>query len=430
MRGPDAKVALVGVNRPGYRSLALAYLEAAVAADPRLSTVSVIRFDVDVTVDPWRVAYRLCRLDPQPDIVALPVFCFTARHVFELARVVDRALPGVKVVAGGPEVGPLARDVLIAQPSIDAVVRGEGERAFCDLLFAYMRGGDPGSVPGVTARVDGAVVEGPQREPVADLDTIASPYQGRAHPTDGSVYLETYRGCPHRCAYCYEGKGERRIRSFSWERIAADIDAVASVPGMRSFSFIDPVFNLSTERLERLAAILEPYAARGLQLHTIEVDIERVDEQQAALLKRAGVVSVEAGPQSVGRRALELVRRAFDPERFRAGVEACRSAGIAVECDLIIGLPGDTDTDVLSGIEFVLGLDPGRVQLSTLHVLPGTELWSRADELGVVFDPEPPHEVIATRELAFDELRRLEELGNAVAAVYRARVAPKGDAMA
>ena len=41
-----------------------------------------------------------------------------------------------------------------------------------------------------------------------------------------------------------------------------------------------------------------------------------------------------------------------------------------------------------------------------------------------VFDPEPPHELIATRDLSFGELRRLEEFGRAAAAVYRARVRP------
>ncbi len=424
MKTEVLKVALVGVATPGYRSLALDYLEAAVAADPRLARVATLRIDCDTSTDPWWTAYRVLGLDPAPDVVAMPVYCWTARHVFEAARVVKEAAPDTMVVLGGPEVGPVAADVLARHPEVDVVVRGEGEFTFPDVLCSLSRGGDVSSVPGVAARVaDRVVVAGP-RPDCANLDDIPSPFPGRAHPTDGSAYLETYRGCPHRCAYCFEGKGSTRIRSYSWERIAADIEAVASTPGMTSVSFIDPVFNLTPERLARMAEILEPHARRGLRLHTIEVDIERVDAAQAMLLARCGVASVETGPQTVGRRALTACGRAFDRERFAAGVKACREAGITVECDLIVGLPGDTIDDVVAGIEYAIGLDPGIVQLSTLHVLPGTELWERADELGLRFDPEPPHELIATRDISFGDLRRLEELGRAAASVYRARVGP------
>lgn len=418
------RVALIGVSSLGYRSLAMDYLEASVAADPRLGSVAVTRIDTDASTDPWWLAFRVASLRPVPDVVAFPVMCWTARFVYDAARVLKAQLPAVSVVLGGPEAGPQAADILRQRPYVDAVVRGEGELTFPDLLFAYTRGGDPAAVPGVSARVDGRIADGPEREPVADLDTLPSPFLGRHHATDGSAYVETYRGCPHTCGYCYEGKGSTRIRSFSWERIAADIDAVASTPGMMSFSFIDPVFNLTRDRLERLTEIMAPHAARGVRLHTIEVDLERIDAGQARLLARAGVASVETGPQTVGAAALAACRRSFDAERFARGVAACKDVGIAVECDLIVGLPGDSMDDVLSSLDFVIGLDPGIVQLSTLHVLPGTDLWNRAQEFGLVFDPEPPHELIATPDMTFTELRRTEALGRAAAAVYRARIKP------
>lgn len=421
MSARQLRVALVGINQSGYRSLALDYLEAAAKADVRLD-LALTRFDVDVTTDPWWIAYRLLSLEPPADVVAMPVFCWTARAVFDVARLVKEVWPNTLVVLGGPEVGPIAEEVLAAHPAVDAVVRGEGEFAFAELLLSHSRGGEIAGVPGVSAREGARVVSGPDRPPLEDLDRLPSPFQARAHATDGSAYVETYRGCPHCCAYCYEGKGSTRIRSFSWDRVAADIEAVAATPGMRSFSFIDPVFNLTPDRLRRLAEIMAPHVARGVRLHTIEVDIERIDAEQAALLATAGVVSVETGPQSVGSRALETCRRTLDRDRFAQGVAVCRSAGISVECDLIIGLPGDTSDSVREGMDFVIALDPGRVQMSTLHVLPGTHLWEHAEDLGLRFDREPPHEVIATPDIGFTELRRLEVLGNAAAQAYQARL--------
>jgi len=418
-------VALVGMSWPGYRSLALAYVRAYAAADERLAgRVGFATIESDSQADPWWIAYRVLAMEP--DVVGFSVTCYNARAVYEAASIIALARPATRVILGGPEVTSIAEEVLAANPAVTAVVRGEGEITFTELLVALLGDRPLWPVEGVTSRKqDGSVVSGPDRPLIADLDSIPSPYlTGILEPLDGAAYIETYRGCPHACAYCYEGKGYGRLRSFSRERVASEVALFAQSPSVRSMSFIDPVFNLTTDRLTWLAELLEPYAARGLRLHTIEVDIERVDADSAALLARAGVASVETGPQTIGEKALAHCRRGFNRERFIAGVEACKNAGISVECDLIVGLPGDTGDDFMAALEFVLACDPGKIQFSTLHVLPGTELWEHAEELGLVFNPAPPHEIIATRDMNFGSLRRAEIFGSALTRVYAARITP------
>lgn len=422
MRSPRLKVALVSLNIGEHRSLSLGYVRAYSQSDPRLAGLAgFVTLDLESGTDPWWVTYRLSRMEP--DVIGFSVMCWNARAVYDACRFLRLVLPDVFIVLGGPEVAPIAEDVLEDNTAVDAVVRGEGEETFAELLHVLSKGRSPWRVEGVTARRDGEIVSAPDRAPIADLDAIPSPYlSGALQPADGVAYVETYRGCPHRCAYCYEGKGIRRIRSFSQERVEAEVAAVVSAPGVRSFSFIDPIFNMNRERLEWLTALMEPHARRGVGLHTIEVDIERIGPAEAAMLRRAGVLSVETGPQSTGTTALEICQRGFDRERFVAGVEALKAEGIAVECDLIVGLPGDTADDVMDGMGFIAGLDPGRLQMSTLHVLPGTDLWERAEELGLVYNPVPPHEVTRTQEIGFADLRRLEVMGKALMDHYRARV--------
>ena len=403
-------VALVGISRPGYRCLANGYLRESLKRDMRLPSLAVATLEFDTDVDAWWVLYQVLSLTPAPDVLCFSVYCWNARIVYEVLRLLEKVRPDQQVVLGGPEVGPIADDLYVRFSQITYIVRGEGEQVLCDVVHALWRGGDLTLLP--------------RREPVEDLDTVPSPYSD-AHPPaiDGSAYLETFRGCPHRCAYCYEGKGISRIRTFSWQRIAQDIEYMATIPGMQSFSFVDSVFNLTKERLERLSDILEPYARRGLRLHTIEVDMERIDDEEARLLKRAGVVSVETGPQTTGAAALACCNRTLDKAAYLRGVEACKRVGIRVEADLIIGLPGDTVDAVLESIRFALRADPGVVQASTLHVLPGTLLWEEADKLGLVFDSEPPHEIVATRDIDYLQLRDLEVFSSALGALYRAQLA-------
>lgn len=413
---------LLALNSPGYRSLALGYLRAYAKADSALAgRVAFETLDLDTDVDPWWVAWRVLGLEP--DVLGISVTCWNARHVYEVCRIVASVRPECAIVLGGPEVGPDAEDVLARHPEVRVVVRGEGEVTFASLLAELARGGKAWRVDGITLRKGDEVVSTADRALVANLDDLPSPYlTGVLAPVDGGAYLETYRGCPHRCAYCFEGKGYGRIRSFSDARIAAEIDAVATAPGMSTFSFIDPVFNLTDERLAKLAGWMAPHVSHGVRLHTIEVDIERIDAASAATLRAAGVASVETGPQTVGERALAACSRPLHREKFAAGVEALRGAGISCECDLIVGLPGDEVYDFLAGLRFCFGLDPGKVQSSTLHVLPGTELWERAAELGLEFDGEPPHEVIATPDVGFRDLRRAEVLASSLQSVYRARL--------
>lgn len=416
------RCAMLALNSPGYRSLALGYLRAYAQSDRRLAgRVAFETLDLDTDVDPWWVAWRVLGLEP--DVLAISVTCWNARAVYEVCRIVASVRPECAIVLGGPEVGPAAEEVLAAHPEVGVIVRGEGEFTFADLLVELAGAGKAWRVDGIALRHDGVIVATPDRALVGNLDDLPSPYlTGVLTPTDGGAYLETYRGCPHRCAYCFEGKGYGRIRSFSGERIAAEIDLVATTPGVKTFSFIDPVFNLTGERLCMLAERMAPHVARGVRLHTIEVDIERVDPESAAVLRSAGVISVETGPQTIGAGALEACHRPFSAQRFVAGVTALREAGISCECDLIVGLPGDDAYDFLAGLRFVLALDPGKIQSSTLHVLPGTELWERATELGLEFDREPPHEVIATPEVGFRDLRRAEVLASSLQSAYRAHI--------
>jgi len=402
-------VAFVGISQPGYACLANAYLRESLKRDTRLPSLAIATLEFDTTVDAWWIVYDVLELQYAPDLICFSVYCWNAATIYTVLGILKEIRPDQKIVLGGPEVGPIADELYERFPHITHIVRGEGERAIGDVVHAILRGGDLSLLP--------------QRDPIENLDDIPFPYSEAYPPaTDGSAYIETYRGCPHKCSYCYEGKGVSRIRSFSWERIAQDIERMATTPGMQSFSFVDSVFNLTKDRLQKLSDILAPYAERGLRLHTIEVDIEQIDDEQALLLKRAGVVSVETGPQTIGEKALELSNRTLDREAYMRGVEACKRAGIRVEADLIIGLPGDSVETVLESMRFTLGTDPGIVQASTLHVLPGTTLWDQADDLGLTFDKNPPHGVIETRDITYTDLRNLEVFGHALGALYRARI--------
>ncbi|MBN2404884.1 MAG: hypothetical protein JXE06_04825, partial [Coriobacteriia bacterium] len=94
------RTVLVGLNSPGYQSLALGYLRAYAQADSRLAgRVAFQTLDLTVEVDPWWVAYRVLALDP--DLVAISMTCWNARSAHEFCRIVKQARPQTLIVMGG-----------------------------------------------------------------------------------------------------------------------------------------------------------------------------------------------------------------------------------------------------------------------------------------------------------------------------------------
>src|SRR5437867_4094812 len=100
---------------------------------------------------------------------------------------------------------------LVAEPFVDAAVRGEFEVAVPDLADALNAGGDLSSVDGVTWKRAGEVVVNPDRPLLKALDDL--PWHDR-DPVPGDQYIVELRtrdpcfmvmagrGCPFRCTFC------------------------------------------------------------------------------------------------------------------------------------------------------------------------------------------------------------------------------------
>jgi hypothetical protein len=70
-----------------------------------------------------------------------------------------------------------------------------------------------------------------------------------------------------------------------------------------------------------------------------------------------------------------------------------KQQGLSFELQLIYGLPGETLASFRQSLNFAMSLDPPDLAVFPLMVLPGTELWQKADGLGLRFDPDPPYYV-------------------------------------
>jgi radical SAM superfamily enzyme YgiQ (UPF0313 family) len=224
---------------------------------------------------------------------------------------------------------------------------------------------------------------------------------------DGDVVWELSRGCPFRCAYCYESKGSSGSRPFPLERIEAELELFVR-SGVNYIFVLDPTFDADPTRA---ALLLDLFRAKApLMRWKFEIRAELLDK---GLVRRFGTLdcSLQIGLQSVRRETLETVGRpGFDRAAFARKTAMLGAAGVSFGLDLIYGLPGDGLLDFEEGLDFAIGLEPNHLDLFPQALLPGTELADRAGELGIEADSRPPYLVRATRELPAQALASADAL--------------------
>jgi hypothetical protein len=387
---PDPDPALARANVP----LASGYLKACAPAEAagsiRILPRELANHGGDRLLLDWL-------LEQDPALAGFSCYLWNLERSLGLARRLKETRPGTRIVFGGPEV--VEGQPVLASPAVDAFVLGEGEPVFPGLLEA-LRLRRP--LPRRT------------RAPLAELATIANPYLAgalEAGPQE-PLYLETQRGCPQRCSYCFYGKQFPTLRLFP-EPVPAGVFALAREREVPEIYLMDPSFTAAQGLEERLKRIAELNSTL-IPLHT-ELRLEAVTPEVARLLGRAGFRSVEAGLQSTNPEALRLIRRAFQREAFLRGAENLRAQGIAIRTGIILGLPADSLESFAATLEFLkqAGLAEG-AEVYPLALLPGTELRRRASRLKLEFMGLPPYWVLRTDRMSEPDLFRAVRLAGDV----------------
>lgn len=85
-------------------------------------------------------------------------------------------------------------------------------------------------------------------------------------------------------------------------------------------------------------------------------------------------VSVELGLQTIHEKSAEYIRRGYDLSCYDRAVSRLKAAGLNVVCHIILGLPGESKTDMLQSVDYACKSGIDGIKLQLLHVSRGTDL--------------------------------------------------------
>lgn len=91
-------------------------------------------------------------------------------------------------------------------------------------------------------------------------------------------------------------------------------------------------------------------------------------------LNQVKPVWIELGLQTVHEKTAEYINRGYKLEVFDKAVQSLNKIGIDVIVHLIIGLPGETKSDIIDSVKYVSSMNISGIKLQLLHVLKNTPL--------------------------------------------------------
>ncbi len=179
--------------------------------------------------------------------------------------------------------------------------------------------------------------------------------------------------------------------------------------GCCQFKFVDRTFNLD---LKASAAILQFFLDRyqpGLFLH-FEMSPDRLPESLRVLIQEFPPASLqfEVGIQTFNEEVARRTSRRQNNAKAEENLRWLRAhTGVHIHADLIVGLPGESLDSFAAGFDRLVALQPHEIQVGILKRLRGAPIARHTAEWQMIYDSQPPYEILQNRDLDFATMQRL-----------------------
>lgn len=243
------------------------------------------------------------------------------------------------IVCGGPHATAMPEEVL-EKSHCDAVVMGEGELTFHDLVQRYKKNEMKFSeIPGIAYIEDGAVRINTKRPLIKNLDELPLPardlldlsvYPGLYYKKGKrETYLTSSRGCPYNCVYCSNPVWKHQkpwYRLRSPEKVADEIEYLVKDLGF------DEIYDQTDEfngNLKWAKALCDEIIRRGLKVNLkAQLRSDHMDPELASKMAAAGFWLALFGVESGNTRTLAGIDKRTTPEMNYRALKMMKDAGV------------------------------------------------------------------------------------------------------
>ena len=327
-------------------------------------------------------------LDGPEQVFALSLFRNNADLSLWVAKLLKQRRPSSFVILGGPET--IEDPEPYSQPWVDVVVGTDAELTFLPVVESILENRLERLAlipniwlnPALGVRSVAAEPKPPLRPaPQAQIDyaPLLALIAGDAPPTI-SVLLNW--GCPYNCSFCTNRNIYSRFSEGSTERILAEIDQIVETWKQQqpdsptlSIQFSDATTNVLSAQFDELLAALarrqKEWPLRPYFRGQILFDDSRIKDETVRLMTAANFGNAFFGLESASD---ELRRRLRKPAKIASVARAFeifhRAGGSGLTYGVPIGIPGETNADWKTTVDFVDWTLSFKGALQGITVLP------------------------------------------------------------
>ncbi len=326
----------------------------------------------------------------KPDIVGTSAITATEPDARVICANAKAWNPEVRTVVGNVHATYCWEEILRDDPSVDFVVRGEGERTIAELVQAVAAGEGYEKIAGLAYRKDGVPFSNPPRMLCFDLDRFQPAfdlvewpiYWYRPSPQGKLAIVSSARGCAQRCSFC----SQQKFWGRSWRgrdplKFVTELEMLRDRHGVAVAMLSDETPTTDRVRWEKILDLLiERQSGLELLMETRVDDILR-DEDILSKYAKAGISHVYLGVEATSQATLDLYKKDIKVAESKRAIDLINEYGMVSETSFVLGTPEETTASVRETVELAKWYAPDMAFFLALTPWPyadiGPEMESR-----------------------------------------------------
>jgi radical SAM superfamily enzyme YgiQ (UPF0313 family) len=330
-----------------------------------------------------------------PDIVGFSALSSSGQMAAMINGKIKERNPNIVSIFGNHYATFNSERILRKYPSIDIVVRGEGEDTVPELINCLSNGDELREVRGISFRSEGRIISTPDRPLITDLDSVPFPDRRfldvEYHCTISGINvapkkftsIASSRGCVYNCRFCSCRKSARNLwRARSVRNILEEL-LLLTGEGYKQFIFVDDCFTLNQKRVIELC--------RAMRRERMDVDwicegrVDNFSYEMSWEMAKAGCKILYFGIESANQRILDYYNKKITPLQSKTAVKTARKAGVDVIVgSFIVGAPDETREEIQNTLEFARQIPIDVPDYNILGVYPGMDIWDELEAKGLL----------------------------------------------
>jgi radical SAM superfamily enzyme YgiQ (UPF0313 family) len=316
-----------------------------------------------------------------------------------LIEEIKKKYPKIIIVAGGEHSSSIPEYVLKNCPSIDYVIRGEGEFSMLEFSHNLFYGKSTSSIPGICfVDNENKFIDNGFSKRIQHIDKLPRPAWHLLKPENyftnsftiglakgklRNMPILATRGCPYQCTFCSSpSMWTTRYLMRDPKEIVDEIEWLIKEYEANDFEFFDLTAIIKKSWILDFCDELKKRKINNITWQLpIGTRSEILDEETLKAIYDSGCAYICYAPESGSEKSLNIIKKRVKLDRLIESIKVAAKIGHTVKLNFIIGFPHETLIDCLKSVffgiycSFRFGIYD--VNFAMFSPYPGSELFEK-----------------------------------------------------